>query len=749
MGVFDGGLIGAIRERIGMPNPSRSVSVTAETDFSRMLERTIQNGGEMGLHAQVVKDRLDLATAQASRPLLPGAGQLNLGGSGRELSSIGGLVGINDYGVKGRRQYAAERRRLLDLYVIVLNNGDIRTAVTHLRNEIFRRGLEWEPAFEFKCPECDTEYTAQEAKQLKYYCPEEIEEPEPDALGREPKVNKNGQSPKRSKGTKLRKPDPDETAKFDTFLEKCNYFGQSLESILRMGEDDLNTVDDAFIYFRTRYTLPEEKIKEAREDPFNDEFAPSTEVMQVFRLDPTLVEFDLDARGVPGQLHHICVFHRQELLNVPIDEGWDLQWKGRCLQCGLRTYPVYYKYSEQQSGSFGAHKPDILYLLDDEVVHHSRYSPTETYGFPPVLSIYEKALTLIGMDRYLYDYFYERRVPQGVITVSTDDVVGFEATRADLEAKIQRDPHYIPMIAIGSKSGQGKMEFVRFAYSLDELDYLPVRDEIRERIAGLYGVSQIWMQDSEGVGGLNSETQQLTVMSRVVEGAQRTYHTEVFPKLERALGVTEWHLRIKTPEETNELAELQLFQSKIANAQMMAGMGFGVEFDSETETFTFNGSVKSAEDQQQAQMQGASPFSGAGAGGAPPPGGAAPPPDMAGPPPGGAQPSPGGAPAPGSVVGVGTGGAPAVPGAASPSGAPAQQQAPVVGAPAAPPPQQAPQMPKMPEMPKPPGTEGLPGMSAARNGQGAAPTPQLPQPVTPKKPQIPQPKRPSAYAGRR
>jgi len=580
--------------------PARSVT-KQRAEFDSFLSTMKSQGGELALHAQTVQDFMDKSEDRRAFGGL--ASTLN------RARTVNDAIGINDYGVKGRRQFAAERRRLLDLYQIVQNSADVRTATVHLRNEVFRRGLEWEPAFEFKCDHCEEEYTEKQAKKLKFVCFCEVE-------GWDPEIPKVPEDPEaRALGHRMRRPDASELKEFDNLLDRCNYFGQSFESLLRACEDDINTVDDGFIFLRKVYEMADYEMEEARQDPLITDLKPDALVVQIFRLDPTLVEMDMDDRGVPGLAHHVCVFHREDILDVPGGEDWDVEWRGVCPKCGIRTYPVYYKYIEQQTMMYGAGRPQTMYLLDDEVIHWSRYSPTETYGYPPVLSIYEKAMTLIGMDRYLYDYFYERKVPQGVVTVTTDDVPSFNAAKLEVEAKMAQDPHFVPWIAISSKTGMGKMEFVRFAYSLDELDYLPVRDEIRERIAGMYGVSQIWMQSTEGIGGLNSESQQLTVMSRVVEGAQRNYHTDVFPKLQKALGIEDWYLRIKTPEESNELVELQILQTKAAVAQTMAGMGFGVEYNSEDEEFTFNGRVLSMEDQQKAQMQGASPF---GAGGAAP-----------------------------------------------------------------------------------------------------------------------------------
>lgn len=550
--------------------------------------------------------------------------QQNAMGSGLSLASQGGTltsqassgtIGINDYGFKGKRQYIADRRYLVDLYVVAYNNGDIRTAITHLRNEIFRRGLEWKPAFDYKCVQCDKEYTVKEAKQSlaqgdKYprcascgwwRSPDKSEYL--DANGKAIPQGKNpaGQTVLQQQPAQppLRQPDDEQKKPFERFLKEANYFGQSLENVLRECEDDINVIDDAAIFLsKTYYRYEDEKTGE----PVS-EAEPEGEVDYIFRVDPVLLEFDMDYRGVPGMRHHVCLFHRSSLLDVPTDAGWDKKWQGECPECRARTYPVWFKYNEQYlAGGYGAAQTKVLYLTKDEIVHWSRYTPTETYGYPPILSIYEKALTLIGMDRYLYDYFYERKVPQGIVATTTDDVEGLEVRKTEIQLRMQQDPHYIPWIAVNSRTGQGKTEFVRFAYSLDELNYLPVRDEIRERISGLYGVSNMWLNATEGSGGLNNESQQLVVMSRVVEGAQRSYHVDVFEKMLDAFGVTDWRLEIRTPEQINEEREVNLQILKMTRAQGMAGMGFGVKYNQEEDEFEFTGEVLSATEQQKTQM---------------------------------------------------------------------------------------------------------------------------------------------------
>lgn len=547
-------------------------------------------------------------------------------------TASGGLIGINDYGFKGKRQYLADRRYLLDLYVVAHNNADIRTATMHLRNEIFRRGIEWEPTFDYRCVQCKNEVSVREAREKKYRCTScgpWVHEENGQRFVLDEKGEKIqltvGSGGKRQLDAKpafppLIEPDPKEKELFESFLTEANYFGQSLETVLRECEDDVNVVDDAFIYMRPEYTLTDRDYQRCLA---GEDVNPKKTVKHILRLDPVLVEFDLDYRGIPGMRHHLCVFHRDNLLEVPADEGWDLKWEGTCPECQLRTYPVYYKYNEQfLQGGYGSAQSKVLYLLRDEVIHWNYYTPSELYGYPPILSIYEKALTLIGMDRYLYDYFYERKIPQGIIATTTDDPDGLNRTKAEVEAKMQQDPHYIPWIAVSNKTQAGRTEFVRFAYSLDELNYLPIRDEIRERISGLYGVSNIWMADNTGAGGLSNESMQLKVMERVTEGKQRGYHEEVFPSLIAAFGIADWRLKLRTPEEASELAEIQIDTARAQLAQIQVMIGLGMRYDPELKTYEPYGEVKPQEEQQAQQQAlgggegGAGGAGGAGGGGA-------------------------------------------------------------------------------------------------------------------------------------
>jgi len=341
-------------------------------------------------------------------------------------------------------------------------------------------------------------------------------------------------------------PDKEQQARLVNFMDDCNIFDQSLEEVLRQFHFDLNAIDDAFLYLAKEY----KKL---------DDGTMRSKVNEIRRLNPALVEFDLDAAGLPKNAHFLCPIHRDNVKEDP----------GECDEkdCDIKLQPVMYKYY---------HRNQHLFLLDSEIIHLSKFSPSETYGWSPILTIFEKALTLIGMDKNLYRYFFERKMPASMMMVFTDDPESLRRERQQIAAQTRLDPNYIPMIAVSSRNNRGRVDMVRLFHTLNEMDYLPVRNEIRERIAAMWGVTPAWQGAPEAFGGLSTQTQQLVVMSRVVEGDQRLFHEKVLPQILEAFGITDWGLKLPNPEEKAEATRISFSQQKAQIANQFIALGFEV-----------------------------------------------------------------------------------------------------------------------------------------------------------------------------
>jgi len=384
-------------------------------------------------------------------------------------------------------------------------------------------------------------------------------------------------------------PDQEQKERLVKFMDDCNIFDQSLEEVLRQFHFDLNSIDDAFLYLVKEY----KKL---------DDGNLRSKVNEIRRLNPALIEFDLDAAGLPKNAHFMCPIHREDVKEEP----------GKCHQsdCDLELQPVMYKYY---------HRNQHIFLFDGEVIHLSKFSPSETYGWSPILTIFEKALTLIGMDKNLYRYFFERKMPASMMMVFTDDPESLRRERQSIAAQTRLDPNYIPMVAVSSRNNRGRVDMVRLFHTLNEMDYLPVRNEIRERIAAMWGVTPAWQGAPEAFGGLSTQTQQLVVMSRVVEGDQRLFHEKIFPQILEAFGITDWGLKLPNPEEKAEATRISFSQQKAQIAQQFIGLGFDVRLKQdgvpveEAEFMIFGKAINMAEmqgeqlamglEQQEQQMQ--------------------------------------------------------------------------------------------------------------------------------------------------
>ena len=451
-----------------------------------------------------------------------------------------------------RHQMAYRQQLVQDLMMVAMSPEEISGPLTHITNEVFRRGIEIVP--------------------------------------------------------KVENPDSEQLTRLKEFLDDCNVFDQSLEEVLRQFHFDVNSIDDAFLYFAKEYkVLDDGKIR--------------SKVKEIRRLNPALVEFDLDSAGLPKNAHFLCPIHRDEIHDEPT--------KCKEEDCEQDCHPVMYKYY---------HRNKHIYLFDTEIVHVSKFSPSETYGWSPILTIFEKALTIIGMDKNLFRYFFERKMPASMMMVFTDDPESLRRERQQIAAQTRIDPNYIPMVAVSSRNQRGRVELLRLFHTLQEMDYLPVRNEIRERIAAMWGVTPAWQGAPEAFGGLSTQTQQLVVMSRVVEGDQRVIEEKIFPRLLEAFNITDYTLRLPNPEEKAEATRISFAQQRAQVASMYLQLGYDVKLKDNEVPLDEAEFIISGEPVPMAQMQGEQMAMGIEQMQQQ---GEAPPPDAGGGPPTGVNPAPG------------------------------------------------------------------------------------------------------------
>ena len=455
------------------------------------------------------------------------------------------------------------------LYSVANENLILRTVLSTLQQEVFRRGYYWEKKFHKKCTECGKEH--QHDVEQCIDCD----------------------------STELESPDPNEIVYPRWLIDQRNSMEQSFMDVLREIEYDLNIMDDAFMIL----------IKEYYQDPETKEVS-FYRVKEIIRGDPIFMRIIADKRGVRGGRYRSCPIHRDVVRSYAEEEK-------SCEVCGHALEDVHYV---NTSGS-----GKTQYYLEGEVIHVSKYNPSKLYGRSPVSSLWRQAMTLTAMDNYMYTAYSKRRMPKGLISVTTDNLESMKSFFKSMDEKLERDPHYIPKIGIESNTGKGGVNWVKFMDTLEEMQYLAVRDEMRQRIASFYGVSNVFMMDTGKSGGLNNEGMQILVTNRAVEFGHKVYTDHLFPRLMEQLDVSDWSLTLYPNEEEDEVTRLRRDEMEVNIAQRMVMLGYQPEIVEEgNRDIRF---IYKKPDPAQQQMGG----------GAPPGGGMMPPGGMPGMP-GGPQP---------------------------------------------------------------------------------------------------------------
>ena len=406
------------------------------------------------------------------------------------------------------------------LYAVSQENLILRTVISKLGQEIFRRGYFWEKRFRKKCVECDEEF--QHDTETCTSC-----------------------------GGTTRGPDLDEITYAKWLLKQDNSMEQNFMHILHEVEKDLEIVDDAFIIL----------VKEYYVDPETKEVS-FYRVKELVRGDPIFMRIVADKRGVRGGRYKTCLVHRDEV-KTPGDDT------NNCEVCGAELRDVHYV---NMAGS-----GKTQYYVAGEVLHFSKYNPTKLYGRSPVNTMWRQAMTLTAMDNYIYTAYQKRRTPKGIISVTTDNLESMKSFWKATDEKMERDPHYIPRVGIESQTGKGGVNWVKFMDTLEEMQYIAVRDEIRNRIAAFYGVSSIFMIDAGKSGGLNNEGMQILVTNRAVEFGQKVFTEVIFPKLLKEMDISDWKLTLYPNEEEDEITRLKRDQMEVDLAQRMVQLGYKPE----------------------------------------------------------------------------------------------------------------------------------------------------------------------------
>jgi len=444
---------------------------------------------------------------------------------------------------------------LIMIYELADNIDAIRIPIETLNRELFKNGFEVVERFKYKCENCGKEF---DYKPIKNEGKKESNM----AGNGESEIVQTDMECDTCGSADILRPVPTNRKILEKLInEPVNGNGQTIEDVARMLERDLEIADNAYLLLLKNYWLDDTTGKIDHE---------KTEIKECLRIDPPQVAMIADSDGRIGfddKRNKVWVCprfeHRDKRLLSPTCD----RCGGEGIKAIIEVNSVY---------SLGIPQPKRVIYGEGEVIWKAgKYRPALVYGYSPIYAIWSKAMSLSHMDEYIRKYFDKMRPPRGMLVIASRNYETFRKSWDMLEQKATEDPYMIhPLLVEQEKGGKNLAQWLDFTGSLKELEFIAVRQELRQIIGAIYGVLPLYY--GEMPSGWSQEGLQVTITNRAVKWGQDILYKSFFRRLGAVLGVEDWDLKLKEAEETDELMHLQIQGTEIENMTALAALGFEI-----------------------------------------------------------------------------------------------------------------------------------------------------------------------------
>lgn len=351
------------------------------------------------------------------------------------------------------------------------------------------------------------------------------------------------------------------------WLNSVNENGQQIEDVLKESEDDLNIFDNAFLLNSMQYGFNTEgDIIEIDYKEFL-RVAPDRIQLIIDMYDRLGYE---DASNGTSKKVYTCPIHRQSAF---YQEGY-------CPQCRAKGQTV--KLQQAFYKTLLGDNDSQVHYLKDEIIHLMKYRPSKRGGYSPVLTCWKKVKTLDAQDSYMFDAYFGKKDPKGLLVIGTANQDSVEKAYRSAVKFAEEYPNTTPPLVVDNTTGEPKIELISFMRNLEEMQFTETREEMWKHVGAVYGVSPIFSNDNSTSGGLNNEGLQITVTNRAVEVGQKIYNTKVMPKVFKLKGYHGWMFRLRPSEEQDEMAKLQRQEQSLRNGELAVSVGLDAEFNEDS-----------------------------------------------------------------------------------------------------------------------------------------------------------------------
>jgi len=216
----------------------------------------------------------------------------------------------------------------------------------------------------------------------------------------------------------------------------------------------------------------------------------------------------------------------------------------------------------------------------DEIIHFNKYSANaRLYGQSPIIGLSKKIETALAIESFQNKIYRLERPPKGFLDVPGHDEESLNRLGEYIAEETRRNPNFIPILS--SRDASTTAKFVPVMPNMDELMMLPYMDRINNDINASYGVMPLVVGQMQGVGGLNSEGEQITIFDRTIRETQMCVEMGFFKRLLKIMGIDSWKIKFKDINERDETKYLNNMNLKAQIITQMQNVGVEMDLDSD------------------------------------------------------------------------------------------------------------------------------------------------------------------------
>ena len=241
---------------------------------------------------------------------------------------------------------------------------------------------------------------------------------------------------------------------------------------------------------------------------------------------------------------------------------------------GSMTVPVAYVHEDDEEG-------DIPFARD-EIIHFNKYSASaRLYGQSPILGLARKIETGLAIEKYQNKIYRLERPPKGFLDIPNVDEKGLSRLGEYIAQETKRNPNFVPIISSGE--GGSSARFVPVMPNMSELEMLPYIDRINQDINSAFGVMPLAVGDTTGIGGLNAEGEQVTMMDKTILETQECITLGFANKLLDLMKITDYEFTFTELNDENEQVKLQNLSMKADIITKFQQIGIELDLDPDGE----------------------------------------------------------------------------------------------------------------------------------------------------------------------